>query len=261
MTDARILVTGGSRGLGRAAAEALAAAGASVLVAGRDEAALTETVKAIWEAGGAAEYAVAELTDEKAVSRAVARMADAFGGVDVLVNNAGVPGPLGPLWEVDEAGWWHTMRVNVRGTALVTRAVLPRLVAQGSGRVVTVVSRAGRLRWPHAGAYSISKAALISLTANLEGELRDTGVTTVAFDPGLLDIGITRAHLDRGHTGDPWPDKILDWTLSAHDEGVFTPVETATSALVAVATGAADHLSGRYVTTDDLGMCPTVPPI
>ncbi|MCO5988885.1 SDR family NAD(P)-dependent oxidoreductase [Actinoallomurus spadix] len=250
----RALVTGGGRGLGRAFAEGLAAAGASVLVTGRDEAGLLETAKGIRERGGIGEYAVADLTDPQAWARVLGHLDDTLGGVDVLVNNAGAPGPIGPLWEVDEDAWWHAMEVNVRGSALVTRAILPRLLDQGGGRVVTVVSRAGRKRWPHAGAYSISKAALISLTANLDGEVHGTGITAVAFDPGLLDIGITRAHLDRGHTGDRWADEILDWTLAARDAGRFTPVETAVRALVAVATGAADHLAGRYVTIEDLSL-------
>ncbi len=248
----RVLVTGGSRGLGRAFAEELAAAGASVLVTGRDEAALAETAKRIQELDGIAEYAVADLLDERAMADTVECMRDRFGGVDVLVNNAGVPGPHGPLWETREAEWWQTVETNVRGTAMATRAVVPTLLDQGSGRVVTVVSRAGRQHWPYAGAYSMSKAALISMTANLAVELRGTGVVTVAFDPGLMDIGITTAHLRRGHTGDEWADRILDWTLKVREKGRFTSLETSTRALVAVVTGAADHLSGDYVTTSEV---------
>ncbi|GAA3463659.1 SDR family NAD(P)-dependent oxidoreductase [Saccharothrix longispora] len=241
----RVIITGGGRGLGREFALALADAGMSVLVVGRDRVALEGTVELAADARGDVEVAVADVTDPAAV-------AAAFGPADVLVANAGVPGPLGPMWTVDADDWWHTQEVNLRGTHTTVRAVVPGMVDAGHGRVVTVVSRAGKRRWPHAGAYSVSKAALISYTANLDGELRGTGVTAVAFDPGLLDTGITRAHLDRGHVGDPWADKILDFTLRAREEGGFTPVEDAARALVRIATGSADHLAGRYVTVDDV---------
>lgn len=248
----RALVTGGSRGLGRAFAIELAEAGVRVMVTGRDEAALRDTVRVIRESGGAAEHTVANLLDPDAPARLMERLTETFGGIDVVVNNAGVAGPLGPLWEVDESSWWRTMETNVRGTVAVIRAVTPRLRAQGSGRIITVVSNAGRRRWPHAAPYAISKAALISLTANLQGELRGSGITTVAFDPGLVDIGITRAHFDRGHTGDQWADGILDWAITARETGAFTPIEHCTRALVAAALGAADHNSGRYVTVEEL---------
>jgi acyl-CoA synthetase (AMP-forming)/AMP-acid ligase II/NAD(P)-dependent dehydrogenase (short-subunit alcohol dehydrogenase family) len=244
----RVLVTGGGRGLGQAFALALGAAGAHVVVAGRDEGCLAGTVLGIRQAGGSATQVTLDVTDEASVTRGVARATDQCGGLDVLVNNAGVPGPLGPLWTVDEREWRRTVEVNLFGSALVTRAVLPAL----TGRVVNVVSRAGLVGWPNAGAYAASKAALISLTASLAGELGDSGRVVVAFDPGLVDSGITKAHLDRGRTGVPWEDEILAWTLRARDAGHFTSAEVATEALVAVVTGAADHLNGRYVRVEDV---------
>ncbi|MFT7839904.1 SDR family NAD(P)-dependent oxidoreductase [Saccharothrix sp. BKS2] len=242
----RVLVTGGGRGLGREFAVALAAAGATVLVVGRDRAGLDGTVELGVGLPGTIECAVADVTHPATLTAA------ALGAVDVLVNNAGVPGPIGPTWTTDPDSWWRTFEVNLRGADTAARAVLPGMIGRWGGRVVNVVSRAGKLRWPHASAYAVSKAALIALTANLDGELRGTGVTAVAFDPGLLDTGMTRAHLDRGHVGDPHADGILDFALRARDGGGFTAVPDATAALVRIATGAADHLSGRYVTVDDL---------
>ncbi|MBO0878851.1 MAG: SDR family NAD(P)-dependent oxidoreductase [Mycobacterium sp.] len=242
----RALVTGGSRGLGRAFATTLAAVGATVLVLGRDEVDLVDTTKSIRDAGGTVEYAVADLLDPAALADAVDALDD---GIDVLVNNAGIPGPIGKLWQVDETDWWRTMEVNLRGTLAAIRAVLPRMSRRA--RVINIVSEAGRTRWPHAAAYSVSKAAVISLTANLAAELRGTETVTVAFDPGLVDIGITRAHFDRGHTGDPWADHILDWAEQLRDNGGFTSLDRSTRALVDIALGAADHLSGGYVTVED----------
>ncbi|WP_040798043.1 SDR family NAD(P)-dependent oxidoreductase [Nocardia higoensis] len=248
----RVLVSGGSRGLGREFAVALAAAGARVLVTGRDEQALRETVRLARDIDGAAEYVVADLTAPGAADLTLHRITESFGGIDILIANAGVAGPIGPIWEVDEAAWWATMETNVRATVAMTRAAVPHLIAQGSGRLVHLVSNAGRHRWPHAAAYSISKAALISLNANLAGELRGTGVTTIAYDPGLVAAGITQAHFDRGRVGDPFADRILDWATAARARGGLTPVADSTRALVAAALGAADHRSGEYVTVGDL---------
>ncbi|ANN15985.1 AMP-dependent synthetase [Amycolatopsis orientalis] len=244
----RVLVTGGGRGLGRIFALALGATGANVIVAGRDEDALVKTVLEIHEAGGTATHVAFDITDEADVNRGVTRMLDECGGLDVLVNNAGIPGPTGPLSMVDEREWRRTVEVNLFGSAIVTRAVTPAL----TGRVVNVVSRAGRTSWPNASAYAASKAALISLTASLAGELGQTGRVSVAFDPGLVDAGITRAHLDRGRTGVHWEDEILAWTLKAREAGKFTSTEDAAGALVAVVTGAADHLNGGYVSVEDV---------
>ncbi|KZB87984.1 SDR family NAD(P)-dependent oxidoreductase [Amycolatopsis regifaucium] len=244
----RVLVTGGGRGLGKTFALALGASGANVVVAGRDEAALAQTVLEIRQAGGTATHVALDVTDEAAVTSGVAQVINECGGLDVVVNNAGTPGPTGPLWAVDEREWRRAVEVNLFGSAAVTRAVAPVL----TGRVVNVVSRAGRVGWPNASAYAASKAALISLTASLAGELGETGRVAVAFDPGLVDAGITRAHLDRGPTGVPWEDEILAWTLRAREAGRFTSTEVAADALVAVATGAADHLSGRYVRVEDV---------
>ncbi|RSN06279.1 AMP-dependent synthetase [Streptomyces sp. WAC 05977] len=253
----RVLVTGGGRGLGRAFALALGASGANVLVAGRDEGALVKTVLEIAHAGGTAMPVTLDVTDEASVARGVARAMEEYGGLDVLVNNAGVAGPKGPLWAVDEGDWRRTVEVNLFGSANVTRAVLPTL----TGRVVNVVSRAGRVGWPNAGAYAASKAALISLTASLAGEFGETGRVAVAFDPGLVDIGITKAHLDRGRTGVSWEDEILAWTLRTREAGRFTSVEDAAGALVAVVTGAADHLNGRYVSVEDVAPLPSSRPV
>ncbi|MFI7122078.1 SDR family NAD(P)-dependent oxidoreductase [Amycolatopsis sp. NPDC049868] len=243
----RVIVTGGGRGLGRAFAERLAGARASVLITGRDEDTLRAAAADLRACGGQAEWAAFDIRDTAAAARAL----EAFGEADVLVNNAGVPGPLGSTWETDSDDWWHTIEVNLRGTELVTRTVLPGMIERGAGRVITVVSNAGRRRWPFASAYSVSKAAQIKLVENLAAELRDTGVVALAYDPGLLDIGITRAHFDRGRTGEPAADRILDWATKIKAADSFADVDVATSQLLRLASGAADDRSGGYVTHDE----------
>ncbi|MFE5565681.1 SDR family NAD(P)-dependent oxidoreductase [Amycolatopsis japonica] len=246
------MITGGGRGLGREFAAALAHSGASVLICGRHADTLDATTADLAHARGTVLSVVADVTDPAAVDAAVKVADESFGGIDVLINNAAVFGPAGPTWKTDEAKWWRAMEVNLRGAALVTRAFLPQMVERGSGRVINVVSRAGKLRWPSASAYAVSKAAVIALTANLEGELRKTGVTVLAFDPGLVDAGMTRTHLDRGRTGVPWADDAITWAEKMRASGAFTDLETAVGGLLCAVAGAADHLSGRYTTAGEL---------
>lgn len=243
-----VVVTGGGRGLGRAFAQELAAAGARLLIVGRDGETLRHAAASMRAQGGDVTWAVADTRDSAALGTAVA----SFGRIDVLINNAGLPGPLGATWEVDPDEWWRTVEVNLRGTETVIRAIVPSMIAHGHGRLITIVSNAGRHRWPHASAYSVSKAAQIKLMENLAVELKGSGVAALVFDPGLLDIGMTKDHIERGRVDDRWADRILGWTLQRRAAGGFTPVVQATAQLLRLATGAADHLSGQYITSKDV---------
>src|SRR3954447_7801062 len=140
------LVTGAGRGIGQVVATALAAAGASVALLARSAAELAATAELIEDAGGVAATAVADVTDAAGVAAAVAGLRRQLGPVDVLVNNAGILGPIGPLWEVDGDDWWTTMDVNVRGLVRCSQLVLPEMVARGRGRIINVTSEAGAYR-------------------------------------------------------------------------------------------------------------------
>ena len=131
-----MIVTGGGRGIGRVVAQALAHAGAAVAVIARSTDQLAETVNLIQEAGGRAVAFAGDVTDAGAVQQMVADVGDRLGPVDLLVNNAGVSGPVGPAWEVDAEEWWRCMDVNLRGPYLCARAVLPGMVAAISSAVV-----------------------------------------------------------------------------------------------------------------------------
>jgi len=120
------VVTGGGRGLGRAFAQALAAAGAAVAVLARSADELAETVAAVERAGGRAREFRADVTDAAVVRTAIAAVEQALGPVDLLVNNAGVAGPFGPFWETDPDTWWRAVDVNLRGQILCAHAVLRR---------------------------------------------------------------------------------------------------------------------------------------
>ena len=132
------LVTGGGRGIGRAIAQALATAGAAIAVTARSEDQLRETVALIERAGGRALALPADVTDRQAVEHLVADIERQLGPVDVLVNNAGIVGPLGPLWEADPEAWRRCLDVNLYGAFLCARAVLPGMVARRRGRIINM---------------------------------------------------------------------------------------------------------------------------
>lgn len=246
-----VVLTGAGRGLGREFAGALASAGATLVLTGRDTTALDRTAGDARARGSDVTVLAGDLVDPDTMARVAAHTADRYGGADVLVNNAGQAGSIGPLWECDDAQWWDALEVNVRGTMRACRAVLPQMIAKGGGRVVNIVSAAGRERWPHLSAYSVSKAALIKLGDNLAAELRPHHVAVLNYHPGLVDAGLTRDHLDRGQVGDRWADLVLTWLQDQERNGRLTRPADAARVLVRLVAGEADALSGRYLTVDD----------
>ena len=127
------MVTGGGRGIGRLVAEALASAGAAVAVTARTEDQLAETVAAITSKGGTAIALPGDVSDPDSVSEAVHQVGRRLGPVDLLINNAGISGPVGPVWEVDAGEWWRTFGINLQGVFLFAHAVLPGMVDRRAG--------------------------------------------------------------------------------------------------------------------------------
>ncbi len=168
------IVTGGGRGIGRAVARALAAAGTAVMVSARTEDQLTETVGLIERTGGVARAHPADVTDGAAVDELVKDTERRLGPVDLLVNNAGNIGAVGPLWEVDPEVWWRVMEVNVRGVMLCSRAVLPGMIARRCGRIINVASGSSLGPLPAMSGYATSKTAVVRLTEHLAADTQPT---------------------------------------------------------------------------------------
>jgi NAD(P)-dependent dehydrogenase (short-subunit alcohol dehydrogenase family) len=201
MSNARspvVLITGASRGIGRAMALWFAASNARVALVARSLEGLQETLAAVHEEGGAGGAFVSDVTDEDAMAIVHEEVVASLGPVDVLINNAGVAGPTGEMWDVDSRDWWRTVDVNLRGTFICSRIVLPSMAQRGSGRIVNIVSKAGAHRWPYFTAYAVSKAAVIKLTESLAAETRQHGVSVFAVHPGLVRAGLTEASLRGG---------------------------------------------------------------
>lgn len=251
LRDSVALVTGGGRGLGRLLAQTLAGAGAAVGVIGRSADDLDETVRSIATAGGVAAGAGADVTDEGATAEAVAELRRRLGPADVLINNAGINGPIGPTWEVPSAEWWRTLEVNLRGLVACTRLVLPDMVARRRGRIVNLTSNAGVFRWPGVSAYSVSKAAVVKLSENLAVELRHEGVSVFSFHPGLLPIGLSEAVLAADVAPDSPEGRVADWARREFAEGRGADPDRAAEMVVQLAAGHGDRLSGRHLSVHD----------
>jgi 3-oxoacyl-[acyl-carrier protein] reductase len=196
MVDARplvgrvALVTGAASGIGRATAVRLAADGAVVGCLDRDAAGADAVASAIRDAGGVAVGLGADIVDPAAVAEAVGRLSSEAGPVDVLVNNAGVPGE-GRFTDISFADWRRVLDVHVDGTFHVTKAVLPGMTAAGWGRIVTVVSEAVWLG-NQSVQYVTAKAALVGFTRALAYQLAPQGILVNAVAPGPVDTPMLR---------------------------------------------------------------------
>ena len=177
------VVTGAGRGIGRAIAIGYAAAGAAVVCAARTRAQVEETAAAIAESGGRALAAAADVTREQEVDHLMRRAAEAFGGIDILVANAGTTAH-GPVEGSDPEEWWRVLEVNLLGAYLCARAAIPHLKARGSGKIIAIGSGMGQRAYADASAYGCSKAGLSMLTRVLAAELWEHDISVNELIPG-----------------------------------------------------------------------------
>lgn len=236
-------MTGAGRGIGRAIARALAAAGAEVAVLSRSADQVAETATVITSAGGHALALPADVTDREAVSASVQAVLDRFGRIDLLVNNAGANTVFGPAWEVDPDAWWADVRVNLLGPFLCSAAVLPAMVARRRGRIVNIASGTAGRAFPNNSAYAASKAALVRLTDCLSAEAAPHGISVFALGPGTVRSAMSLG-LERSAAGRRW---LADAIAALR----FVPAEVSAAAVVLLASGLADELSGRWLDAAD----------
>ncbi len=179
------LVTGGSRGVGRAIAHRLAMLGASVAICGRDRAALERVAAELEKLGARAFFHITDVTDAKQVSALVAEADAALGSINILVNNAGI-GLFGPAHEKTEADWDRVVNTNLKGVFLVSRAAVPWMIRRGSGDIINISSLAGRNTFAGGGIYCASKWGLMGLSGCMMEDLREHGIRVSVVCPGSV---------------------------------------------------------------------------
>ena len=222
------LVTGGGRGIGRAIAAALTAAGASVTVIGRAEKSLRETVAA----GDAAHCAVADVTDAAQVKQQLSAAEKARGPIAILVNNAGSV-ESGPFLKADPAVFAAMWNVHVMGAVHAMRQVLPAMIERRFGRIVNIASTAGLKGYPYVSAYCAAKHALVGLTRALAAETAGKGVTVNAVCPGYTDTELVRESIARvgAKTGRLQAQVLAEYIKDAPVGRLIRPTEVAAAVL------------------------------
>jgi 3-oxoacyl-[acyl-carrier protein] reductase len=241
------MVTGAGRGIGRAAALALAQAGAAVVLAARSGDEINSLADEIKHNGGKALAIPTDVSDVAQVDYLLVLTLRAFGRVDILVNNAALVQPIGKVWETAPAVWHKLIVVNVLGPYLCARAVLPQMLERGSGRIINLSSAAAERNLTGLSAYNASKAALERFSGTLAAELEGSGVVAVTFRPGMVDtpmqaeIRRTPAHL--------FP-KVALWE-AAHQEGRLHASSKPAQAILWLASQFAQNCNGLLFDMDD----------
>jgi len=231
MTGKTVLITGASRGIGAETARVFADAGANVALLARSG----ESIKALaQEIGETAMAMTCDIADYAQVEAAVQACVKRFGGLDVLVGNAGVIAPIAHMWDADPAGWGHAIDINLKGAFHGMRAALPVMQKAGGGTILTLSSGAAHgpiEAWSH---YCASKAGAAMLTACLDKEARDQGIRAMGLSPGTVATQMQREIKASGinpvsqlawedHIPADWPARTLLWMCSADaDEFVGT---------------------------------------
>jgi 3-oxoacyl-[acyl-carrier protein] reductase len=191
-----VIVTGAARGIGRCIADTVAARGARGIVADIAAEEGVEVASDIVARGGLADFRKLDITDPRACANLADSVAREFGRIDALVNNAGLDGPRGRAWEIEEDAWREVIDVDLNGPWWCTRAVLPQMIEQRKGRIVFISSIAARVpSLVVSPAYATSKAGLLGLTVALSAQVEPFGILVNAIMPGPT-----------GNTGFPTPD-------------------------------------------------------
>jgi len=245
------IVTGGGRGFGKAIARGLVAAGAAVTVTARSRNQLDQTVTEIEAAGGRAIAVAGDVTNRADVARVVAEAEKKFGPTTVLVNNAGVTGPFGPIWTSDPDDWWDAQAVIVRGTLLFMREVMPGMVSRRAGTVINVSALGGQWFAPKLTAYAVAKSSQIRLSEHAAAEAKEHGVSVFSIEPGTVYTDMTE-HTITSPDAQRWVPQMVEYLKSVIKAKDPAPgLARCAEMCVQLASGRYAALSGRFLLPSD----------
>lgn len=241
------IVTGANQGLGLAIARAYVEAGANVLVCARNAALLDEAhreLQALAQPGQVVLAEAADVANAEDVARVTEAAIRAFGQVQILVNNAGVYGPKGAIEDVDWDEWVSAIQINLFGSVLMCRALLPHLKAQGYGKIIQISGGGATNPLPRISAYAASKAAVVRFAETLAEEVRQDGIDVNSIAPGALNTRLIDEVLEAG------PEKVgqafYDRTVKQKQQG-GTPLDVGASLAVYLASAASDGITGKLI--------------
>lgn len=240
LTGKVALVTGGSRGIGEAIARAYARAGASVAIVSRKRENGQPVADAINRDGGKAMALACHTGDRAQIAAAIAEVVAAFGGLDIVVNNAATNPQFGALLDATDEMWDKTLQVNVKGYFTVAQIAVPHLLKRGGGKIINIASIAGLSPGRNMGVYSVSKAAVLMLTQALAQELGPQGIQVNAIAPGVIQTKFSAAL---------WTDTALASSVTVKSGRIGQPEDLEGVALL-LASSASNYINGSIIVVD-----------
>jgi NAD(P)-dependent dehydrogenase (short-subunit alcohol dehydrogenase family) len=242
LQDKVALITGASRGIGQAIAEAYASAGASVVLASRKQAGLDEVAERIIAAGGKALGVATHTGDESAIEELLRETKAVYGGVDILVNNAATNPHFGPILTADEGQWAKILDTNLVGYFRMAKACVDSMHQRGGGVIINIASVAGMTPLPGMGVYSVSKAGVLMLTKVLAAELAPQNIRVNAIAPGFIKTRFSAAIWDN-----PQGEEA---TLKAIPQKRIADPQEITGAALYLASDASSYVTGETIVID-----------
>lgn len=245
-----VLVTGGSRGIGRAIALAFAAQGSQVAIAGRSQASLDSVGEEIRNLGARALPHTCDVTSRAEVEALSHKIRDELGPVQILINNAGTA-PAASFLEMEDSLWDGVLKINLGGTYYCCKVFLPDMIASHWGRIINIASIVAKVAYSHVSAYTTSKHAVLGLTRALALETARSGVTVNAICPGYVDTPMTLANAKvmAEKTGKGVDEILKLFAKSSPQNRLISPGEVADVAVM-LASNSAGGMTGQAINVD-----------
>jgi 3-oxoacyl-[acyl-carrier protein] reductase len=252
LADRIAIVTGAAKGMGRDICLALAREGADLVLSAREQPPLDALAAEVQALGRRALVAPCDVTDEHAVGAMVSRTLETFAGIDILVNAAGVTGPVEtPVWEIKSEEWSHVLDANLKGTFLPTKHVLPTMIARRYGKIVNISGTSGLRGYKYRAAYSSSKWALRGFTRTVALEVGPYNINVNALHPGIVaGPRMDRLCRDKAKTRGSTPEQVYQEYVNEMALRRVTTADDIARAVLFLVSDDSRNMTGQSVTVD-----------